>query len=260
MYNLDVLALFQAGALVLSATYLVQGARGGRKPQDDLLVLFWLASLLPVAGLAKTGASHNYWFELAAISSVLATAATWNGVRRLTMREGRIRSMSLPLILFGANVFCVAAFVYSSALAGLGTYLSGSGRAQDLAGIIQRVRTEPAEVLAQPLDVVVLAGRPVLLEPYIFSILQRGGQWDADPLVRRICAREISLLVLGMPLEDAGFVHHGYPHWPDPVLAALRATMVLESEQAGRFLYVATLASSPRACESKAASASWPAD
>src|SRR5207248_5235666 len=86
--------------------------------------------------------------------------------------------------------------------------------------------------------VVVAAGRPILFEPYIFSILHREGRWDACPLVRRICGGEVGLLVLEQRLETGDTGLHGYTQWPVPVLAALRETMVLEAEQAARLLYV----------------------
>jgi hypothetical protein len=77
------------------------------------------------------------------------------------------------------------------------------------------------------------------LEPYIFSILGTEGRWDATPLVRQICKGDVTLLVLGYPLEQSdGRQFDGYTFWPAPVTEALRATMVLDRQQAGRYLYV----------------------
>jgi hypothetical protein len=39
------------------------------------------------------------------------------------------------------------------------------------------VRHEPGGVLAEPMDVIVLAGRPVLLEPFIYNLLLQAGRW-----------------------------------------------------------------------------------
>jgi hypothetical protein len=109
----------------------------------------------------------------------------------------------------------------------------------DFGKLIERVRSEPREVLADPPDVVVLAGRRNLLELYFSAIRHSQGQWNPDPLVRRICRGEVGLLVLRYKLEsDARGIYQGYPYWPPPILAALRESMEFQTEQAGRFLYV----------------------
>jgi hypothetical protein len=93
-------------------------------------------------------------------------------------------------------------------------------------------------VLAEPMDVVVLAGRPVLLEPLIFGILERQGAWDPSPLVRSICAGQVQLLVLNGPLSSAAeYAPFGVPWWPEPVIRALQARMQPAGELAGRLLY-----------------------
>jgi hypothetical protein len=140
--------------------------------------------------------------------------------------------------------------------ADLGTVLNNmvqpdQRQATEFARVLERVRTEPRGVLAEPLDIVTLAGRKILFEPYIFSILHRQGQWDASPAVRQICTGQIGLLVLDHPLQDPAWEYHGYPHWPAPVLEALRASMRLDKMQARLFLYVPADASTnapPPAC------------
>ena len=104
--------------------------------------------------------------------------------------------------------------------------------------MVERVRSEPREVLADPLDVIVLAGRRSLFEPWGYNVLRLEGRWDATPIVRRICAHDIGLLVINYRLEEGGPIYSGIPVWPWPVLAALRDTMVLEKQEGGRFLYV----------------------
>src|SRR5204862_2516389 len=74
-------------------------------------------------------------------------------------------------------------------------------QATQFAAVLDRVRAEPRGVLAEPLDIVALAGREILLEPYIFSLLNQEGKWEAAPVVRQICTGQIGLLVLDHPLE-----------------------------------------------------------
>ena len=65
-----------------------------------------------------------------------------------------------------------------------------------------------------------LADRPLLLEPYYYGILARDGHWDAGPLVGRICAGDVGLLILNHRLEEDPPPYHGYDRWPTPVFRA----------------------------------------
>src|SRR6202011_2484100 len=107
--------------------------------------------------------------------------------------------------------------------------------------LVERVREEPGAVLAEPMDVVVLAGRQVLLEPFIYSILLDTGHWRPDSIVARICNGEISLVVLAYPLDVGARMTDGlHALWPAPVMAAMQQTMSLERIEAERYV------SSPR--------------
>jgi hypothetical protein len=106
------------------------------------------------------------------------------------------------------------------------------------ASLVERVRRTEGIVLAAPLDVVALADRPVYLEPYLFSILAASGQWDAAPVVKGICDGDVRLAVLAHPLDAPDPAYHGYSLWPAAVRNALRRTMVLEGQVAGRYVYV----------------------
>jgi hypothetical protein len=227
--NLRLLVTFLGAPIAVGLGWLLIGIGGGRSISDDLRVLYWGASFLPLIGLAKIGSNHNYWIELAATTAVLAALALVDaGCRWRTHADKRAL---IPVFLLLGGAVWVARFL------GL-PQLPAPGSSPGLDEIVNRVRAEPGPVLAQPLDVVALAGRDIVLEPYLFSILATEGRWDTGPLVQRICAHEIRLVVLGNPLDAPGPSYQGYPFWPAPILDALRASMVLEDERAGRFLYV----------------------
>jgi hypothetical protein len=95
----------------------------------------------------------------------------------------------------------------------------------------------------------VLAGRQVLLEPFIFNILLDTGHWRADPVVDRICAGDVGLLVLAYPLEvGAGMTDGLHALWTPAVMAALADTLELEGVQAQRYVY--SRSPSPARCRS----------
>jgi hypothetical protein len=237
--NLGILGRYLAIPLVIAVLPVLSRARSGRSWLRDPLVLFWLVSLLPLpVELAKAGSNWNYWIELAAATAALATRAVWQ--LTLTGRAPGMGRLAASIALCGLLVTPVWLphpaddlwTVVGRALA------PDQHQATEFAGVLERVRSEPRRVLAEPLDIVALADRDVLFEPYIYSIRWREGQWDASSLIDQICAGQFGLLVLDHPIEGPDWEYQGYPHWPEPVLAALRATMRLDREQANLFLYV----------------------
>ena len=205
----------------------------------DPVVLFWLASLmfLPV-GLAKVGSNWNYWIESAAATAVLASCGVW----RFALGGGMPRFSRLAALIGLLAVLASPRWLLPPA-ADLGTVLDrmlhpDQRQVTEFAAVLERVRAEPRGVLSEPLDIVILAGRDILLEPYIFSILNQQDRWDPAPAVRQICTGQIGLLVLDHRLEGPDWETDGYNHWPTAVLDALRATMQLERSQASLFLYV----------------------
>jgi hypothetical protein len=234
--NLRLLLTFLGATIAVTLGWLLIRIGAGRAIGADLIVLYWGASFLPLIGLAKIGSNHNYWIELAATTSVLAAVALADAGRRWR-RYGDERAL-VPVVLVLAGAVWAAHFL---GLPAMPTPESSAG----LDEVVNRVRAEPGPVLAQPLDVVALAGRDIVLEPYLFSILATEGRWDPGPLVQRICAHEIGLAVLGNPLDAPGPSYQGYTFWPAPILDALRASMVLDSVRAGRFLYVPARESTP---------------
>jgi hypothetical protein len=197
--------------------------------------LYWAASFLPVAGLAKIGSNSNYWTELAASTAVLAAAGGWaarrwrglNGLAALLPAGALLGTLLAVVPALGPSV--VPVFSVPQALR---SHTAG------LESVVERVRAEPGPVLADPMDVLALAGKEVLFEPYLFSLLYTQQRWDPEPLTRRICAGQIGLVVLDWPLEtETGPTYQGHPFWATPIVEALRESMVLDSRQGGRFLY-----------------------
>ena len=219
--------------LVVAAAYVVVGKAW---ESARLLTLYWLASFLPLVGLLKFGASYNYWIELAASTAVLATLGLWNVGHWALGKRGVVTWIVLADILVLTTISVSTATAVFNNGGGL-TGVSATTRT-DFQRLVDVVRAQPGRVLADPLDEVVLAGRPVVLEPVIFALLENHGGWDPEPMVRSICTGEVSLLVLGAPIETvAADAPNGESWWPPRVMRALRDRMQPGGELAGRFLY-----------------------
>jgi hypothetical protein len=245
--NLRSLAHYQTGLIAIAAVVVVRQLKQVGLRFSDPLIWYWAASALSLIGIAKVGSNHNYWIELAAATAVLVADAAARVVR-----SSRLRSVAAWQVGGGALVVvCLMAQIAYVGLKDISRWRNSYSESRaafaaatdDLQGfkhLVERVRTESSEVLAEPLDVVVLAGRPVLLEPFVFSIFEVEGKWDPGPLRERICRGDVGLLVLAYPLESAeDQSFQGQEFWPKSVLAALRQTMQFESNVGGRHVYTA---------------------
>jgi hypothetical protein len=237
--NLDVLIRYQAAIVVLVLLPLLLGSLSWRRWLDDPLVPFWLISafLLPL-GLSKVGSNSNYWIDWAAVSAVLCARTVWLLVVRNTAPlAGRLAGAVALLAVLASPAWLPAPTLNLEAVVDRAVH-PDQRQASDFAQVLERVRTEPRAVYSEPLDIVVLAGREIMLEPFIFSILNAEGQWDPGPAISQVCSGQIGLLVLDHRLEGPDWQTQDYLHWPSAVLQALRATMHLERQQARLFLYV----------------------
>ena len=71
--------------------------------------------------------------------------------------------------------------------------IAGSIQLHDIAAdvtefdmLVDRVRNSPGIALADPLDVVALAGRPVYVDPLVYAMLTDAGSWSTRPLLDKI--------------------------------------------------------------------------
>jgi hypothetical protein len=234
--------------LVLAGAYLALD-RPWLADESRLLVLYWVAASLSLVLLGNIGANHNYWIEFAAVTAVLAARGA-----------ARLIAVSKPVI---------AAAAAAGLVVGLGLVSGGPGGVVDLArgarsdvrdmltlpvdidfnALVERVRKEPGAVIAEPMDVVVLAGRPVLLEPFVYNLMVDEGRWRPDSLVASICSGEVRLAVLAYPLDVAAQMTDGlHALWPPTVIASLQGTMQLEGIEASRYVYTPRPASAAGVC------------
>ena len=226
--NLILLGVFQTGPLLIAGASIVALARlRPARVFQDLVVENWLVSLIPMLGLAKVGSDYNYWLPLAGPTAVLAVSGLWQ-------YRARLRGTWSGFVL-GVNAALALALI-GKVVAEQPLRLGLTPVAEHgFALLVEQTQAARGAVLADPLDVVVLANRPVVLEPLIYKLLYQSGQWDPTSIVQRVCSGQISLLVLAYPLEDAD------DHWPLPVIDALRQRLVLDRVVAAgsgqRFVY-----------------------
>jgi hypothetical protein len=244
LWSLELLFAYQAGPLLLTALWLGFNIARRRPVLDDPVAVYALICVPTLIGLAKIGSSYNYWIDLAAVSAVLATGAIWQAIRAAKNQQSWIRSAAPLCAIAILGIHVGAWFEWAQPSLALRSILPEQAQrsvrhTEQFAWVVERARSAPGAVLSESVDVLALAGRPMIVEPYITTIMYDAGRWDLTPLVREICAGKVGLLIVKGPLET-GNGYNDYIRsamWPKPVLEALRETMILETVKADLFVY-----------------------
>ena len=79
-------------------------------------------------------------------------------------------------------------------------------------------------MLTDPLDITVMADRPIVLEPILYSLREQDGSWDSRALVEQICSGQVGLVILGYPLNEIS------QRFPPTVGRAVQETFVLDEQ------------------------------
>lgn len=181
------LAVIAGPLLLLAAAGLAVAPTAFRKGTGRILLLYFGLNLLGFATIAKEGAAQNYFLE-PWLAAVLLGA--W-ALRALEERAPRLRSL-WPAVLAAAAA--VANYSYPS-LDRLPHALRRPENAEEFVALTRLVHDTPGPVLSENLSLLVLARRPVLLEPFGVRLIAERGLLRTDRLVRDCEAGRFPLVV-----------------------------------------------------------------
>ena len=209
-YALLLLVLGGLGVWTLAGIW--RRFRSKAAPSEDVssdpdLTLYLLYAALNAASLvtlAKAGAAENYLLE------PHLAAALFLGVA-LDALLGRLHAPGRKWLGATAVAVCALAILLGngwgySPWARLFHFSAPSPVLSGLtqgARVEQAIRQRPGPVLSEDPIYHLRLGRPVLFQNFIMTQLASEGKWDESPLLRRIEAREIALVVSHQKLEDA---------------------------------------------------------
>jgi hypothetical protein len=165
-----------------------------RKRTGRILLLYFGLNLLAFATIAKAGAAQNYFIEPWLATVLLAAWAL------RCLRQSRPCALSFwPawLAVAAATAHCA----YPS-LDRLPHELHHPENARAFMALDQLIRETPGPVLSENLSLLVLARRPVLLEPFGVTQLVRSGLLRTDRLVRDCEASLFPLVVVERRMWD----------------------------------------------------------
>jgi hypothetical protein len=209
-YALLLLVLVILGGWALVGVW--RAFRSRTAPSEDVssdpdLTLFLLYATLNVASLvtlAKAGAAENYLLEPHLAAALFLGVALDALLGRLhapdRKRLGATTVAVCVLVLLVGNGWWYAPWARLFHFSAPSPLLSGLTQG---ARVEQAILQRPRPVLSEDPIYHLRLGRPVLFQNFIMTQLAGEGKWDESPLVRRVEAREIALVVSHQKLEDA---------------------------------------------------------
>jgi hypothetical protein len=211
-------------------------------PGERMWRIYFLGCLATLPGLAKLGASSNYWLELSvATAACLALASNRLAVcPRARLIAPTVIAGLLFVAVPGYQSIAVEAASNSAELLRPSSprYLTLVGDAGAApfrvdASFVDMLARDEGDLLTDNSGLAVAAGKRIEFEFQIFQLLEAEGQWSEQPILDAIAAHRFSLVVLMHPLDAPV---EG-TRWTPAQQAALRADYVPAGEQAGFWLY-----------------------
>jgi hypothetical protein len=182
------------------------------------------------------------------VPTAILAAASLDVPRLLAGARARMAFVVTAVAL--AMSALIAAFVSEwSVSTSLETASTQRERNAATADLVACVRAAPGQAIAMPMDVMVLAGKPIYVEPAIFTILADAGIVPVGPVLETIRQGGVGVVVLDLRPDGNTWYHGaGQPIWRDDVMDALRESMALRSEKGGRLVYTPRASQPPSEC------------
>ena len=239
--NAYFLGRFTAGAgLYLKTTWLLQvlalsafampGALAGRRP---LIGWYYFFAHLGLITYGYEGSDINYLIEPLLSTALLA------GVSLDTLKKNNelvTSHIPFPPATVGYTalifIFLLGRFINPSAFK---IERVTSETLQNGIELIHLAASQPGEMLSEDASFTFLAGKTVIFQPYIMTLLSRTGKWDQEPFVETIRQRKYALIILRVDLNDPhntevrGGVWEmaGFDRWTEEMEEAIKANYKL---------------------------------
>jgi len=226
-----ILQIMALSALLMPETPPSARTRLEAPPSGDRRILGWyyLLSHLTLLAYGFEGSDTNYLIEPLLSAALLAGLS----VDHLTFSLETER----PAYTGGPSIRTIA-FALVLAICILGRYIDSSDyrihrvnpeRRGNGLELIRLAKGAYGDILSEDASFTFLAGKPVLFQPYIMSLLARTGKWDQSGFVSTIRNGDYSMIVLRVDLEDpynterAGGAYEmaGFDRWTDEMEDAI---------------------------------------
>jgi len=239
--NAYFLGRFTAGAgLYLKTTWLLQvmaisalavpGTFPGRRA---LIGWYYFFAHLGLITYGYEGSDINYLIEPLLSTALLA------GISLDTLTKNN-KLVALPVPFLPATAgYAALIFIFL-----LGRFINPSAfkiervtteRLQNGIELIHLAASQPGEMLSEDASFTFLAGKTVVFQPYIMTLLSRTGKWDQEPFVETIRQKKYALIILRVDLNDpnntevrgGAWEMAGFDRWTEEMEEAIKANYKL---------------------------------
>ncbi len=168
-----------------------------------LIGWYWLLSQGTLIAYGFEGSDTNYYIEPLITTALLASFSFNHLVDQRKTDNEPGQTLVNPRTLAYAIIFVVII---------LGRFMNpidfklhrveNNDMFQNGQWLIRMAHDVPGDVLSEDAGFTFLAGKPVIFQPYIMSLLQRTGKWDQTEFVSTIQNTAYSMIILRVDLSD----------------------------------------------------------
>ena len=211
--------------IVLISFFIPGTLTGSRR----LFIAYYILAHLTLVTYGFEGSDTNYFIE-PLIASIFLAGFAFDSLSRIpheSQSTDRLPAPAniVPLLLIA--LITVSGFINSNDFR---VHRINGDRLQSGLGLLRLATSTPGDILSEDASFTVLAGKKVIFQPYIMSLLYKKGKWDQSEFVRSIRDKKYSLIVLRVNLntpkntENSDLVYEaaGFDRWTDEMEDAIR--------------------------------------
>ena len=210
--------------LAAGGLYLIVGLFGGR-PAWWLIAPYSLGAAAVALTIGKVGSDVNYLFELSAAVCFAAGGLIALARRFFPLRAAALLALALAVMMATS----LTNRRYAPLL---------RERADDqnkLGALVELIRTTDAPILAdEHMGLLVLAGKPILMQPFEMSQLALAGLWDQQPFLDALQRGAYPVLLLYQPMNNPSL---RFERWTPEMLRVINNVFRLDSQNAETTVY-----------------------
>lgn len=200
---------------------------GVASDQRRMLGWYYFFAHLTLLTYGFTGSDSNYFIEPLLSVSLLAAFAFEKFNSDISEIKPAPFSMKTLGFLLLLAIVVTGRFIETSEFK---VHRMNADRLQGGKDIIRLCATREGDVLCEDASFTFLAGKPVVIQPYIMTLLQRTGKWDEEPFLQTIRDRRYDLVILRVDLNDpynteqrgGAWEIAGFDRWTDGMEDAIR--------------------------------------
>ncbi len=230
--GINIYLVYAAPVLIIAVFHLFSGKASFR---ESPIPLYFILATLTLLTYGYEGSDRNYFLEPFAAALLLSGVAIgyWISSARAQSSRTAWAGAFMVVLLLSQLVMVRVMRGDEFKVMHVGPPDIEQGRL-----LVKLIENTPGDVISEDASFQVLAGKPVLFEPYIMTLLAERGKWDEGPFVDDISAGKFSLIVLRFDVnnpnhedrgDDLAMRLAGYNRFSDEMEQAIREAYELDA-------------------------------